>query len=455
MPGPAAWYDGVPYVHQCPIPAGGRMEYVFRIDDGPGTFQAHSHAGMQISDGLYAPLIILPPRSSASAPWPPRDAEATIMVGDWYHAASGGLGFGLNRPFDKAKVTKDSGAWQWIGNPQAVLFNGKGFAGDCAVGAAGSKTTCAPKALAVPAGASALQPNASSDNPGCAHEEFVVEAGKARAKEGLAGGGGGGGGGGGHARGARREPAQPAAHAPHADPILLQTYLYRLIGTGSLTHQTICFEGHNVTIVAVDGTPVTPLPVACVDLNLGQRADVLLVADQAPGRYWVTAQPNFRPGSPNGYAVLRYSTAPDSDTGLPATPAPQPGEVKPWDEVQRNKVGGMQRGVGAWWGQGLGHAHAPFPPRPPATPKRARPCPSRQIYSPDWLLDTGVTPPGGGSAADYALLAPGAASLRVPNATRVVRLNNTQPLLRTGQLRWALNNVVSAVTPNCGAYLKK
>ncbi len=49
------------------------------------------------------------------------------------------------------------------------------------------------------------------------------------------------------------------------------TYLVRLINAGSLTYQTICFEGHNVTIVAADATPTEQLTVPCVDINLGQR----------------------------------------------------------------------------------------------------------------------------------------------------------------------------------------
>ena len=34
-------------------------------------------------------------------------------------------------------------------------------------------------------------------------------------------------------------------------------------------------------------------------------------------------------------------------------------------------------------------------------------------------------------------------------AARVLVLNNTQPLLKSGQLRWALNNVATAETPSC------
>ncbi len=35
------------------------------------------------------------------------------------------------------------------------------------------------------------------------------------------------------------------------------------------------------------------------------------------------------------------------------------------------------------------------------------------------------------------------------SAARVLLLNNTQPLLSSGQLRWALNNVATYKTPSC------
>lgn len=50
-----------------------------------------------------------------------------------------------------------------------------------------------------------------------------------------------------------------------------KTYRVRMINAGSLLFYTACFDRHNVTIIAADAYPVTPLPVTCVDINLGQR----------------------------------------------------------------------------------------------------------------------------------------------------------------------------------------
>jgi hypothetical protein len=46
-------------------------------------------------------------------------------------------------------------------------------------------------------------------------------------------------------------------------------------------------------------------------------------------------------------------------------------------------------------------------------------------------------------------------SLAVPkSANRTIRLNMTQPFLATGQVRWALNQVVQTDTPACSEYMR-
>lgn len=74
------------------------------------------------------------------------------------------------RPFDSARVTNESGSWNWIGNPQAILINGQGFYGDCQLfapaGASTAPPTCAPSVFTVAPGRSVQQPWASNNNPG-------------------------------------------------------------------------------------------------------------------------------------------------------------------------------------------------------------------------------------------------------------------------------------------------
>lgn len=72
------------------------------------------------------------------------------------------------RPFDSAKVTKDSGSFYWLGNPQSILMNGKGYYGDCALGPYGSSDppTCDVSSQWVAGSRSPQQPEASETNPG-------------------------------------------------------------------------------------------------------------------------------------------------------------------------------------------------------------------------------------------------------------------------------------------------
>lgn len=44
----------------------------------------------------------------------------------------------------------------------------------------------------------------------------------------------------------------------------------------------------------------------CVDVNTGQRADVLIKADQPRGSYWITAGSQYRKGAPNAFATIKY-----------------------------------------------------------------------------------------------------------------------------------------------------
>ena len=64
--------------------------------------------------------------------------------------------------------------------------------------------------------------------------------------------------------------------------------------------------------------------------------EVLLTANATFGNYWITAQPQYREGSPNGFAILRYEGA--NATQLPTESTPQPEAVAPWTPEQAAKV---------------------------------------------------------------------------------------------------------------------
>ncbi|KXZ44185.1 hypothetical protein GPECTOR_71g546 [Gonium pectorale] len=386
MGGPAAWFDGASYISLCPITAGSTYTYQFKVNDPPGTYLWHDHAAGFKGDGLQGPLIVRPRRA---APMPPAglppgapapsvpdlwqyDDEHIVFLSDWYHATMNSLMFRLNMPFDAAKVTNDSGSWNWIGNPQALLINGRGFYGDCPLFApAGANPTppvCAPTSFTVPPGRSAQQPWASNNNPGCTHERLVVQPGK--------------------------------------------RYRLRIIGASTLVYMTLCFEGHNVTLLAADAMPVAPVSTRCVDVNSGQRLDVLLTADQPPANYWIAVAPQYRVGSPAGYAVLSYedpSTNATVTPAFPTTPAPQIAAMPPWSQEANEQV----------------------------------------VMAPELLV-----PSNGSALAMYRR--EGQPTLAPPkSADKLVVVNLTQPLLENGQLRWALGNVAMPKTPPCSPLMNQ
>lgn len=75
--------DGVPGVTQPPVRPGEEFtyEYVVPID---GTFWYHSHVGLQLDRGLYAPLIVDSPGEG-----PAHDREYTLLLDDWLDGVDG------------------------------------------------------------------------------------------------------------------------------------------------------------------------------------------------------------------------------------------------------------------------------------------------------------------------------------------------------------------------------
>lgn len=372
MPDSNYWYDGAAYITQCPLYSGKTQHYKFLLVDGPGLFWWHSHFGLQSMDGIFGPLVVLPSRNAnATAAFVPEadGGDLILATGDWCHSTRAAIAFPLGRLFDVSKQTPQSGPYYWSDVPQAIHMNGRALWMDCALEPYLGNATipCKPKKAWVGPGRAAANVGATSANPGCARTNFTVTPGK--------------------------------------------TYKWRIINVGALMDLNVCVEGHNLTIVAADGVPVDPFPVgSCLTISLGQRFDVLMKADAKPGTYWVVvSQANYRPSSPNGYAVLRYDT-PDTPA-LPTTPAPSGQPVPHWSPADIAK-----------------------------------------LKMPLWLAGR-ADPPPGVVPSEVAHLLPNQTSLKLPpRSTRFVFINNTQPILPTGQVRWALNQVVMSETPRCDAF---
>ncbi|KAK9792751.1 hypothetical protein WJX73_006180 [Symbiochloris irregularis] len=371
-----SWYDGTNYGSQCPIKVGQSFTYRFPVNEPAGTYLWHDHSQLYRSDGLNGVLIVKPREGSPEA-WQ-YDADYPMLLGDWFHGEGDSLGITLNRPFDLTKANNITGHWRWIGLPQSLLINGHGMYQDCVIpgglgdvaGSANYSANCSVQYYDIPPGRSVQQPEADPNNPGCSHTNFTVEEGG--------------------------------------------VYRFRIVANTLEAIQTICFEKHNITLIAVDAVPTEPISFGeCMDVNSGQRADILLTADQEPGNYWITTQMNYRVGGPNGYAVLHYEGS--SNHTLPTTPTPQPGAAEPLTLSQINSI----------------------------ETNRALLSGDESDSSAKALVENFRYFPG-----DQTTLA-------VPNADRLLGLNISQPLIEpTGQLRWAFNNIVQPSSPPCTPLLR-
>ena len=63
------------------------------------------------------------------------------------------------------------------------------------------------------------------------------------------------------------------------------TYLLRVANGGVSAMLNLVIEGHGMTVVELDGRPIVPRVVSSLDLHTGQRAAILIAADQAGGSF--------------------------------------------------------------------------------------------------------------------------------------------------------------------------
>ncbi|KAJ7438264.1 laccase 2 precursor [Mycena galericulata] len=123
-------------------------------------------------------------------------------------------------------------------------------------------------------------------------------------------------------------------------------YRFRLVSISCDPNWVFSIDGHNMTIIEVDGVNSQPLTVDNIQIFAGQRYSFVLSATQPVNNYWVRANPDVgNTGFDNGInsAILRYVGAPASEptsistlnnamleTALhPLVPTPVPGQPFP------------------------------------------------------------------------------------------------------------------------------
>ncbi|XP_066915217.1 uncharacterized protein [Clytia hemisphaerica] len=121
-----SYFDGMPYVTQCPIGAGQTFTHKFKLKQ-TGTYWYHSHIGSQRTNGVYGAFIIKKRYSPGVIP--PKDMIMT--VGDWHHENSDEvyvkMVYGNFIGRDKYEITGTHDGGHFSGVPWvSALINGRG-----------------------------------------------------------------------------------------------------------------------------------------------------------------------------------------------------------------------------------------------------------------------------------------------------------------------------------------
>ncbi|CAN6373261.1 unnamed protein product [Urochloa humidicola] len=74
-----------------------------------------------------------------------------------------------------------------------------------------------------------------------------------------------------------------------------KTYLLRIVNAALFAEYYFKIAGHKFTVVAADANYVSPYTTDVIAIAPGETVDALVVADAAPGRYYMVALPNQSP----------------------------------------------------------------------------------------------------------------------------------------------------------------
>ncbi|KAI0771658.1 laccase B [Trametes elegans] len=104
-------------------------------------------------------------------------------------------------------------------------------------------------------------------------------------------------------------------------------YRFRLVSISCDPNFTFSIDGHNMTVIEVDGVNHQPLTVDSIQIYAGQRYSFVLNASQDISNYWIRAIPNTGDVDTTGgvnSAILRYSGAAEIEPTTNATTSTSP-----------------------------------------------------------------------------------------------------------------------------------
>lgn len=220
--------DGVPGLTQRSINPGEDFTYRFAVAH-PGTYWLHSHSGMQLDRGLYAPLIVEDPKEPLSY-----DKEWVIVLDDWVDGVSGS--------------TPDRVLSQLRGGEAAPMDMGEGAHGPNSAKSSGAHDSPAAKA----AGPDRVLRDSysrilESMGGNVDYPHYLING---------------------------RLPGAPSVYqARPGDRIRL-----RIINAGGDTAFRVALGGHEMTVTHTDGYPVEHTKTEALLLGMAERYDVMITA---------------------------------------------------------------------------------------------------------------------------------------------------------------------------------
>jgi FtsP/CotA-like multicopper oxidase with cupredoxin domain len=222
--------DGVPGLTQYSIKPGADFTYRFAVTH-PGTYWMHSHSGLQLDRGLYAPLIVEDAREPLSY-----DKEWVVVLDDWVDGVGGSTPDGVLAQLHHGKAMDMD-----MGEGAEGDGSGRDMSG-------GAHTSGRGK----PAGPDRLLRNSRSrllhSEGGSVDYPFYLVNG-------------------------RLAHAPTVFRARPGDRIRL-----RIINAGAETAFRVALGGHKMTVTHTDGYPVEHMETDALLLGMAERYDVLITA---------------------------------------------------------------------------------------------------------------------------------------------------------------------------------
>ncbi|WP_445528428.1 multicopper oxidase family protein [Streptomyces cyslabdanicus] len=217
--------DGVPGLTQQTIKPGSEFNYRFVVSH-PGTYLLHSHEGMQLDRGLYAPLVVDDPKEPLSY-----DKEWVVVLDDWVDGLDGSTPDGVLTQLQKVKGPVPKG--------MHGMDMGGGHAGHSA-------------------------PHGSSHGP-----DRILRGGLSRMLQGMGG-----------------NVDYPYylinGRVPHAPSVFRarrgDRIRIRFINAGADTAFRVALGGHEMTVTHSDGYPVEHRTTDALVLGMAERYDVVVTA---------------------------------------------------------------------------------------------------------------------------------------------------------------------------------